>query len=177
VAAVYALGADAVRDFEAAAAVAVDTLAERTGQTRAWAAEHSDPEPVAAGILSDRAACGDAVTIPAAMIGDPDLTITLSPDGADPWHPGKARYRWSVTDGAVTLSGDDLCGWGESADMARSLCAFLTNDLQCKAHAVQHGGTDADGDPLPAYSAEVWAMLERHSDTLELGSVEPGTDR
>jgi hypothetical protein len=125
--------------------------------------------------MGDITIISKSVTIRAAMMGDPDLTVTLFPDGDDsPWHPGKPVYRYEVTDGEHTFSGIALAGYGDTRGVARSLCSFLVNDLERSDNGQRE--RDRDGDPVPDYSPKDWAFLVRHSETLSMGSVEPNAE-
>ena len=118
----------------------------------------------------------EMVTIPSAMMGDPDLTITLVPNGTDPWVQGKPGYTWSVSDGTYVLVGkDNLWGWGDAAEEARALCSFLANDLE-RANYSGDNTRDRSGDPIGPYTEADWAFLVAHSETLSMGSVEPDAD-
>lgn len=114
------------------------------------------------------------ITVPAAMMGDPDLMVTLIPDGiiTEGIEYGKPRYRFTVTDGTYTFRDVDLCGWEDAEGMVRSACGFLSYYVEC--HGPNGYMTNIDDDPLPNYSDADWAFLVRHSETLGMGSEEPG---
>ena len=109
---------------------------------------------------------------PAFMVGD--ATVSLWPtDRTD--HYGKPVWGFEFNiPGEGLIEDGGLAGWGDAAEMARSLCSFLASEAERYQHHGLKGPEapdDGEGDWIFPFAVVEWAY--QNSDELSMLGMDP----